>query len=182
MAEDDTSNVGRWNARYAGLTEVEPYGDTATYEIGARFLADCALVEDWGCGKGWLRRHVEPERYRGVDGSETPFADVVADLRTYRSEVDGVFLRHVLEHDPGWRDILANAVASARQRLVVILFTPLGEVEEELARCGEVGVPDLSLPRAEVLAAFGSRPWREVTLPTGSHYGHETVLLVSAEP
>src|ERR1700722_11100627 len=109
MAED-ADKVGRWDQWYAGLDAASPYGDVRSYEVGAAFLADCELVEDWGCGKGGMRQYVAPDSYRGIDGSRTPFADVIADLREYRSDVDGVFVRHVLEHNYDWRTILSNVL------------------------------------------------------------------------
>ena len=97
----------RWNA----TEEPTPYGLSDTYRLGAEWLATCSLVEDWGCGRGYLRTLIEPERYRGIDGSG-PHADVTHDLLSYRSYVPGIFMRHVLEHNYGWTYVLANAVES----------------------------------------------------------------------
>lgn len=75
------SNVGKWTDWYRDLGgEPWPYGDTTSYEIGAAWLQSCALVEDWGCGAGWLRTLVPPERYRGIDGTASPFCDEAVDL------------------------------------------------------------------------------------------------------
>jgi hypothetical protein len=158
------------------------FGDPATYALGADFLAGCRTIEDWGCGTGGLRAYVDPARYRGIDGSASAFADEVADLRTYRSRVDGVFLRHVLEHNRDWRAILAGAVASFHRRLVVVLFTPLADGDEavEVDYCHELGVPDLSLPRAAFVSAFAPYRWWVDELDTASFYGHETIFYVSA--
>jgi hypothetical protein len=177
----DIGNIGKWDHWYSDLHVAEPYGDLQTYDIGATFLRPCATVEDWGCGKGWLRHYVDGDRYRGVDGSQTPFADEIVDLRTYRSHVDGIFMRHVLEHDIEWRSILTNALLSAQDRLALILFTPLADHQAELAYCDEVGVPDLALPRAELINYFSEHRWEERRLETNSHYGEETVFLVSIE-
>jgi hypothetical protein len=35
-------------------------------------------------GHGWLRTLVQPERYRGIDGTSAAFCDDVRDLVTYR--------------------------------------------------------------------------------------------------
>lgn len=118
------SNLGAWDEHYENLEAPESYGGDPTYPMAAAWMEGCATVEDWGCGKGWLRQFCDPAAYRGIDGSCTPFADVVADLATYRSDVDGIVLRHVLEHDYRWGVILAGAIASCRERLCVILFTP----------------------------------------------------------
>ena len=172
-------NVGLWDRWYAsGLDEPQPYGDTVTYELGAAWLADCAMVEDWGCGKGWLRTLVPPERYRGVDGSQTPFADVVADLVDYRSRVPGIFIRHVLEHNRDWAAILDNALASAQQRLFVALFTPLVEHTGPIAYADDPGVPDIAFRLADLtdrIEAAGFE-WTAQTLVTKTQYKQETVL------
>lgn len=174
MATD--TNVGKWDRWYAGLDEEQPYGLTETYQLGADFLRGCALIEDWGCGKGWMRRYVPAERYRGIDGSRTPFADEIVDLATYRSDVPGVFMRHVLEHDYRWQAILDNAVASFRQRMVLVLFTPLVHETHELTFAPDPGVPDLAFKLADLTDRFGGARWRHETLQTATQYGVETVF------
>ncbi len=72
-------NEGKWADWYQGVEKPWPYGDTTTYEIGAPWLDGCALIEDWGCGAGWLRTLVPPDRYRGIDGTSSPFCDEVVE-------------------------------------------------------------------------------------------------------
>lgn len=172
------TNVGKWDRWYAGLDEEQPYGLTETYQLGAEFLADCALIEDWGCGKGWMRRYVAPDRYRGVDGSRTPFADEIADLAEYRSDVHGVFMRHVLEHDYRWSLILANAVASFRERMVLVLFTPLVEKTHEITFAPDPGVPDLAFSLDDLAERFDGLDWSHDTLTTATQYGTETIFYI----
>lgn len=175
----DVTNVGRWNAWYGvGLDEPQPYGDTLTYEVGAAWLADCAMVEDWGAGKGWLRTLIPPERYRGIDGSATPFADTIADLAFYRSRVPGVFIRHVLEHDPRWSAILGNALASATERMFLAVFTPLAAKTGPIAYNDHIGVPDIAFALDDLTAPIAAAgfAWTLETLPTATQYGAETVL------
>jgi hypothetical protein len=50
------TNTGKWTAWYQDLEAPWAYGDPTSYEIRAAWLAGCALVEDWGCGAGWLER------------------------------------------------------------------------------------------------------------------------------
>lgn len=173
-----SSPVGLWEQAYEGVLDARAYGDQVTYRIGADYLSDCEVVEDWGCGLGWMRALVGDHRYRGIDGSDSRFADVVADLATYRSLADGIFIRHVLEHNEGWAAILTNAVASFRRRLVVVVFTPLGDTTRVIARCPRIGVPDISLSRVELVVHFASLRWTERTLKTSSHYGEETMFFV----
>jgi hypothetical protein len=125
-----------------------------------------------------MRQYVRGD-YRGVDGSG-PFADAIVDLCHYRSDVDGVFLRHVLEHNPEWRSILTNALASARRRCVIVLFTPLAAEETEMAWNADIGVPDLALPRHELEAALSEYSWTALSKESQTQYGGETILLISA--
>jgi hypothetical protein len=173
------SSAGKWDRWYGLLGDKpEPYGPSVTYQLGADWLAPCDLVEDWGCGKGWMRKLIPAGRYRGVDGSGTPFADIVADLTAYRSTVPGVFMRHVIEHDHDWDLILDNAVASAQERLCVILFTPLAETTRQIAFAEDPGVPDISFRLGDLTdrvddAGFS---WSAETLDTPTQYKTETIL------
>lgn len=175
------SSAGHWT-RWHELDPhtSSPFGDSITYQLAAEFVADCNLVEDFGCGRGWLRQFIGRHRYRGIDGSHTPHADVVADLTTYRSNVPAVVIRHVLEHEYRWRDILDNAVASARRKLVVILFTPMDPARtHEIAYAEDPGVPDLSfwLPDlVEPIETDGFTVDVETIQPSPTQYGVETVL------
>jgi hypothetical protein len=172
------SNVGKWEPWFAGLIDPQPFAETPTYALGAAFLADCDQVEDWGCGKGWLRRFVPATTYRGIDGSWSPFADEIVDLVTYRSQVDGIFMRHVLEHNYDWSAILANAVASFRRRFALVVFTPFSERTRQIAFAADPGVPDISFARSDLTGHFSGLTWRSEDLETASQYGAETIFYV----
>jgi len=175
-----STNVGRWSGVYKDLEQPEPYDDVSTYGIAAAYLADCALVEDWGCGKGWARTAIDPERYRGIDGSRSPFADVVADLVTYRSEVPGLLMRHVLEHNYRWAEILGNALHSFKERMVLILFTPLASTTHVIAYNPHIGVPDISFKLADITDRFSDDiEWSMESQKTATEYGGETILFLS---
>lgn len=180
--EPPSSNVGKWDGWHASIEAPEPYGASASYRIGAEFLADCEVVEDWGCGKGWFSTFRD-SGYVGVDGSASPFADRVVDLEEYTSSVEGIFLRHVLEHNYRWRRILANALASFERKMVLILFTPWsggGTVEIEFV--DRIGVPNLALDEAEVIALLGDLDWELIELDSPeTMYGVEHVFLISRE-
>lgn len=169
------TNVGKWDRWYGLVDEPAPYGDDTTYRIAAEFLAPCATVEDWGCGKGWMRQFI-PTGYRGIDGSRTPFADQIADLTTYRSNVAGIVLRHVLEHNYDWAAILTNAAASATERLVVILFTPPADSTTEIAYSEDPGVPDIAFALDDLLVLLAGWNVEVETLETDTQYEVETVL------
>jgi hypothetical protein len=180
------TNVGKWDDVYRDVPE-DPsaflYGDTVTYERGAQALRECETVEDWGTGGGGFKRF-RPDAI-GIDGSVTPHADKVVDLVYYRSEVDGIFMRHVLEHNREWKRILKNALESARKKLVVVLFTPLmeghtidvtGAAEENKA--SGICVPTLALGKKEfldILIAYCTKfEIEEVVSET--RYGKETII------
>jgi hypothetical protein len=172
------SNAGKWESWYAGVHDRRPYGDTITYEVGAAFLSDCATVEDWGCGAGWMRQFVPAARYVGVDGTHSAFVDRVSDLETYTSDVDGIFMRHVLEHNYGWQAILKNALSSFRRRFVLVTFTPHGETTHEITFLSDPGVPDISFAKNDLTRHFDGLAWREETYWTDTQYGTETVFFV----
>jgi len=178
------SNLNKWNRWYHDLSEPQAYGNTRTYQIGADWLADCKVIEDWGCGKGWFSTFVGPEQvYVGVDGSKTPYATKQADLVDYQSTCDGLFMRHVLEHDPRWEVILFNAMQSFLHRMCLVLFTPRNEMgTTQIAWNDDPGVPDLSLGRHEIEATIHLSGVEICGSPqhlkTKTQYGEETVYLL----
>jgi hypothetical protein len=179
---DPNDNRGKWNAWYRGLSREQPqlYGNAATYLMAAAFLADVEEVEDWGCGKGGFSLFCLG-KYVGIDGSDTPFASRIADLRTHRSNADGILLRHVLEHNHDWEQILAGAVASFRRKLCLVLFTPFAAETTEISHNRQVGIdaPTLSLARADIEAHFAGLSWRLIPdIRTPSEFGIEHVYLV----
>lgn len=175
------SNLGRWAGWYADLDEPEPYGLTPTYQLGADYLTDCALVEDWGSGRGWMRTLIPPERYRAIDGTSTPYTDVVVDLETYTSSVPGIFMRHVLEHNYEWRTVLANACQSFTERMVLVLFTPLVEETHELTFVADPGVPDLAFSLRDIAAHLAPFAWRHDVLESDTEYGVETIFYIERQ-
>jgi hypothetical protein len=173
------TNVGKWASWYRELNEPWPYGDTTSYEIGAAWLAACALTEDWGCGAGWLSTLIPSGRYRGVDGTPSACCSEVVDLVHYRSTVPAVFMRHILEHNYEWAKILDNALASFTERMVLILFTPERVATEQIAFSPEIGVPDIAFRLADITERFPP----DVTyglqrISSATQYGCETILLL----
>ena len=176
------TNLGLWNRWYRDLEEPAAYGDTESYQMGADWLTGCKTVEDWGSGKGWFRQFVRDDQtYTGVDGSKTPFASVQADLASYMSVTEGLFMRHVLEHDYRWEAILQNAVLSFTKRMVLVLFVPMSDGDTvELAFAPDPGVPDLSLSRRalERIIKSTSTIVGVQTFTSATQYGSETVYLL----
>ena len=139
--------LGKWNY---GLTPTFPYGDETSYRKAMDFLDGPYIIEDWGCGTAWARRFVKKGRYIGLDGSWSMHCDQVTDLRTYRSEADGILIRHILEHNYDWRKILENALASFQKKFCLILFTPFGDVTQSIGSTKE-NVPDISFRKEDLL-------------------------------
>ena len=183
------SNVGLWEPTYRSRNAF-PYGNEQSYRIGAEFLRTCRTVKDWGCGTQWFRRmmqQIQQEvRIIGLDGSPG-FCDRTVDLTQYRPTVrpEGVFMRHVLEHNYNWRTILDRALASFTQRMCLVCFTPFADEETVLSvyqfptggSC-----PYLSLPRKEidVILQRHGVTYEVESLPSpGTEYGRETVFWIS---
>lgn len=122
-----------WDCGMPGMRGDPPrevFSNQESVVRAARFLdaPGIVTVEDWGCGLGGFKLFLRPEqRYLGVDGSKSPFADRLVDLVDYRCDPDAVHLRHVLEHNPKWDRILDNALKSFRKQMVLSLFTPRQE-------------------------------------------------------
>ncbi len=170
------SNLGRWNDWYDGAGQ-RHYGDTATYSQGGQWLAPCALIEDWGCGLGWMRRFVPDTKYHGLDE--------IVDLSTHRRPTPGLFMRHVLEHNWDWEAILDNALASYQERMFLALFTPvttdphLGSHFDLEPDAAIEGVPTLSLSLAVIERHLEGHEYNMVTVPSATFYGEETVLRIT---
>lgn len=180
------SNVGKWDAWYENLpgeSGAFRYGDTITYELGAKFLEGCDIVEDWGTGSGGFLRYLP--RAIGVDGSDTDYAQKkYVDLENYTSACDGIFMRHVLEHNYNWKAIISNALQSAKERICLVLFTELVEsVTVQIAhnKCYGVDVPDLCLSRTDLYDAFDRWGWSasEQKFETDTGYGIEYVIYLT---
>lgn len=202
-----SSNVGKWDRWYEGVTLDTPqtYGDETTYRMGAEWLRGSNIVYDWGCGKGgfvfvasgmmkdWPLLDTFP--VLGIDGSKTPFAEITADLTEFKVNLDvfsedfkaSVFMRHVLEHDWKWEQILRNAAASFNYRMFLVLFTPLQEETTEIAWNEDPGVPDIGFNPQDVLRVIGETVRAngrdgmmhiQTDVKTRTQYGSETTIAV----
>lgn len=170
--------LGLWD--YSRIKGPTPYGDATTYQKGMEFLDDCELVEDWGCGTAFAKMFRKRGSYIGVDGSKSPFTDKIVDLREYRSQPDGIFMRHVLEHNHDWRRILENAAASFQRKLVLIIFTPFGPETRQIATNWSQ-IPDLSFRKEDLTVHFQAHAWREESFSTETQYRAETMFFVERQ-
>jgi hypothetical protein len=170
------SAAGRWNHQNV---PAQPYGDDTTYRIGADFLRGLA-TEDWGCGLGWYRRFHEGP-YVGIDGSPSEFADIVCDLSHRRSRCEGLFMRHVLEHNANWRVILENALASFSKKMVLVVFTPFHDAPgDKILTVPGLPIPDIGLSREDfvnLLRKSACRP-QEHRVASVSRYNTEAIWLL----
>lgn len=166
--------LARWD-----YSNVEPfsYGNSPMYERGMAELDDCATVQDWGCGTAWAKRFCKGN-YVGVD--ETPgFADIVADLRSYTTRVEGIFMRGVLEHNLDWHLILDNAVTSFTKRFVLILFTPMQD-QTNVLFWPKPDIPDVAFAASDIESRFGSRSFRFEEERTDTQYNFERMYVVES--
>jgi len=152
------------------------YGDPTSYQKGIAFLDGHGLIEDWGCGVCFAKLFVHNSEYRGIDSSRSKFVDVVADLASYRSQPDCIFMRHVLEHNWTWPTILENALASFRDRMALIIFTPFAETTTEIAHVD--GICELSLNRTEVQKALEPFAVRREEITSQTRYGAEVLFYI----
>lgn len=163
------------------------YSDTETYKKGYDFLHnDCEKIEDWGCGTGGFKRFFKESsnQYVGVDGSNTPFSNIKADLLKYTSTVDGIFMRHVMEHNYDWKIMFHNACRSFTKKMCLIIFTPFSSTDETVEIAHNlhhgVDVPDLSLSKRdllEIIDTYGIK-YTEETVYNNTGYGLEHIFLL----
>lgn len=122
------TNRGKWGTLITG--EQRAFGDEITYHRAAQFLADCEQIEDWGCGFGWFSKIMSGHsdaHVQNLDGTKTDYSDRQVNLCCYRSRAEGILLRHVLEHNHNWRQVLENALHSFQRKLVIVTYTPFTE-------------------------------------------------------
>jgi hypothetical protein len=173
-----------WNAHHGELVAPKLYGGEESYRYIAGLASERGTVEDWGCGGGGLSAFLDPgQHYVGIDGSDSPFASVRADLRHYSSRADVVVLRHVLEHNHEWQLVLDNAVQSAQRRLIIVLFTPLvDETHVLFTEPDHRDVPVIAFKLGDIVERFPERFPLIASVDTfespGTAFGTETVIVV----
>jgi hypothetical protein len=153
--------------------DVPPIYGNETYEKPLKWLLEeCESIEDWGCGLAYARRFVPEGRYKGIDGSPeaAPYADEIRDLTKYTSSADGIFIRHILEHNWQWRDILENALDSFTKRMVLILFTPFVRHTDPQTMSPLI---DLAFRKEDITDYFEGLTVTEEHLVTNTQYRQE---------
>jgi len=167
--------TGRWQYqagdRYA-------YGDDTTYQKGIAFLDRPGdVIEDWGCGTAYAKKFVRKGTYIGIDGSPADSTDKVADLRRYTSAADCILLRHVLEHNPRWQEILANAVSSFRKRMALIIFTPFMDETRHLEDSWS-GIPTIAFRKQDLTEVFQHLSYTEEHVTSDTEFREEHIFYI----
>jgi len=123
--------MDKWNEVYAAMDfNTVKHSDILSYKKGFDWLKSCETIEDWGCGTGGFKfTDGVKNKYIGIDGSNTPIADIKTDLSTYKSEVHGIFMRQVLEYNENWKQIFDNACKSFKEKLCVVITSSFPEVD-----------------------------------------------------
>jgi glycosyltransferase involved in cell wall biosynthesis len=159
-------------------------GCDTTYKRGATYLAGVGQVEDWGCGTAYFKRFIPAGCYRGIDNDPSTARDLAADLAEYKSAADGIFLRHIIEHDLRWLSILRNALASFQRRMVLVVSTPFTRATEEHRRIasplrGDL-LPEIRFCRGDLVREFRGVAFRlEENVATDSPHGREHIFYLS---
>ena len=165
--------TGRWGYqpgdRYA-------YGSDATYQKGMHFLDRPGdVIEDWGCGTTYAKTFVTKGAYVGIDGSPTDSTDKVVDLRQYTSATDCIFMRHVLEHNTHWQEILTNALASFQKKMTLIIFTPFVDETRHIEDRWS-GIPTIAFRKEDITRFFEGLSYTEEHLESQTEYGAEHIF------
>lgn len=173
------SMEGMWKHLYPPECGVFPFGGDESYVRAGRFFAKgCRLVEDWGSGTGYFKKFLRPEiKYIPIDGTPNPYITKVLDLEKYQSTANGILLRHVLEHNLRWQKILDNAAKSVRQKLVLIISTPLNLALSKSIKTDEYGISSFSLGEIEIMEHLGGFTVRKEKMESpATPYRVETIF------
>lgn len=177
MASDGAMwDYTEWQGR-----EPKPYGDEVTYRIGLGWLdRACMDIEDWGAGLGYGRQFVTTADYTAIDSSPTskPWVDVIENLEDRASSPDGIFMRHVLEHNANWEQVLENAVESFQKRMVLVMFTPFLHVTGPTPGRDRL---DICFRREDLTDWFAPYLIAELDVVTNTQYGREHLFFLSRE-
>ncbi len=146
--------INCWDFLYKNAEHRLCFGNHLSYEKAALFL-DGLSIEDWGCGTCYAEQFFKNSIYIGIDGTKNKWADVFIDLQEYKSQTDGILMRHVLEHNINWTKILRNAVDSFTKKMVLITFLNFTK-ETVIQNYDENGIPNITLGEEELLGIISN--------------------------
>lgn len=177
------SRLGVWNEVYKNGGDRHMYGDDTTAKMAASFLHNVDTITDLGCGWGGFKNYIKPhQQYIGVDGSNSPHADIIADLETYTTKCEGILLRHVLEHNHNWYKILENVVQSFTKKLIIVLFTPFvvsTQIINSYDNWYGHSMVDIAFNKNDLIKHFVTYDWSlHENIPTNTQYKAEHIFYI----
>lgn len=197
MSHDDRTTEWEtwWPRLYAGDGLPSPYvaDDGASYIRAGAYLSGPGEVWEWGCATTWGKRFIGAP-YQGFDGStdvERWGGHGGVDLRTFRPEVapPKAIMRHVLEHNWEWRDILRNFMQTGFTELaVLILFIPpeVGDDRDNPEWRFDDLVPALTIDDTDLAAILTDDPnvtvWRDDMFTRCEPVDHEVLYFMERHP
>jgi hypothetical protein len=119
-----------------------------------------------------------------LDGSNTGYQDKIADLINYKSDVDCVYIRHILEHNDEYEKILNNGLQSFKKVLILILFTPLSNSASTVLNTIQLSgytIPDISFNESEIISIIERNNCRYEKIEFSNsltQYNVETIFIV----
>ena len=76
-------------------------------------------------------------------------------MAKYRSNSEGIYIRHILEHNDEYKKILDNALMSFTNTLILVLFTPFTDNSETdiISSCKLEGrvIPDIAFNKNHII-------------------------------
>lgn len=148
---DDINNLtGKWNVIYQKCITPINLGSEQTYKVGMEFLNDCNEVEDWGGGTGYAKKYCLSPRYEIIDGSLSKNNNIIQDLRNYKSKTEGIFMRHVLDHNPEWKLILNNALNSFTKKFCLIIGGKFRDETKIVNIIQDRGISNIEFKRSDI--------------------------------
>jgi hypothetical protein len=147
-----------WENRDPKKEYINSKENNITMELSSEIFSkyNITSIEDWGCGNCVFKEYLDNNiKYVGVDGSNTGYQNKIEDLTNYVTEVDSIYLRHVLEHNNDYKKIFKNALESFRKVLILVLFTPFTSNNEIdiLNTCDLRGktIPDIAFNKKHLI-------------------------------
>jgi len=147
-----------WNGRNPKKERTTQQSNNVTMSMSRDIFQknNISSIEDWGCGNCVFKEYLSDSiEYLGIDGSNTGYQDKIEDLTEYTSSVEGVYIRHLLEHNHGYKNILENALRSFGKVLILVLFTPFTAEKniKILGTCELRGytIPDIAFNKEHII-------------------------------
>ncbi len=185
------SRKGLWNNFWSGRDPEKEYVDCKDNNVTMLLSKEIFeknkvnLIEDWGCGNCVFKEYVKNINYVGIDGSDTGYQNKIEDLTKYKTKVEGIYIRHVLEHNYDYKKILENALQSFEKILLLVLFTPFTSKEETniLSTCYLQGnnIPDIAFNKTHLINIINQNNCSYELIEkikSKTSYGYENIFII----